>query len=122
MNLRSIVYIAWVGLLLIAPISDTLAIVLCSVSFLIAWAIGSRTLYHQHARAARGLIVSSGTVIAIFNAASLANLIYDFQVNRYVAIAIISIGCWVTFARYRILVDDLIDQHEWRPVKARKGV
>lgn len=108
MSLRSIVYIAWIALLLVAPIDHALAIVLCSASFLVAWIVGSRTLYQQHANAARGLIVSSGIVVIVINTASLANLVYDFQINRYIAIAIISIACWVAFARYRILGDDLI--------------
>lgn len=108
MNFRTIGYVVWIGLLLISPIDDALAIVLCSGSFLAVWAAGAKKLYQQHASAARDLVVRSGIFIAILNATSFANLIYDLQFNKFIVIAITSVACWLVFARYRIVGDDLV--------------
>ncbi|GAA4647445.1 hypothetical protein GCM10023115_54070 [Pontixanthobacter gangjinensis] len=103
MVLRNIAYVGWIWLLIGSPIDEALAIVLCSVSFLLAWAVGSKNLYQQYGSAARDLIIRSGILITIFTAPSFANVLYDLQFNKFIAIVTISVAGWLVLSRYRLV-------------------
>lgn len=107
--LKSILYVIWISIILLAPINHSTSILICSMSFVIVWIFGAMSLFSRYHNSSFRLIFYSAALLFPINVLSIFNIIFDLEFNKFISVFLISISNWIILSKFRIIAGDIPD-------------